>query len=111
MSPVFIFARPNNIRSVNRAKKLLVSVSMQLTNACTGCHELFAGHLACVFCGAPHFGRYAKEIVLKFMVYILFSWVSCPFILIQNRTLLLILFPVYDIYFTRRNLLRNNLLL
>lgn len=40
--------------------KLLVSVSMQLTNVCTGHHELLAGHLACVFSGAPHFGRPAK---------------------------------------------------
>lgn len=70
---MFIFAWPNNMRAVNRARKLLVSVSMQLTNACTGCHELFAGHLACVCCGAPHFSRSSEEIVLKFIVQMLFS--------------------------------------
>lgn len=63
---------------------------MQLTNVCTGHHELFAGHLACVPCEAPHFGKSAKEIVLKFMVHGLFSWVGRPFKLIQNRTSLLI---------------------
>lgn len=90
LSSVFIFAWPNNMRAVNRAKTLMVSVSMQLTNVCTGHHELFAGHLACVPCEAPHFGKSAKEIVLKFMVHSLFSWVGCPFKLIQNRTPLLI---------------------
>lgn len=91
---MFIFERPNNMRAVNGAKKLLVSVSMQLTNACTCRHELFAGHLACVFFGgAPHFGRPSKEIVLKFIVHILFSQVGCSFAVIQNRTLLLIFIP------------------
>lgn len=58
---------------MNGAKKLLVSVSVWLTNVCTGRHELFAGHLACVFCGVPYFGGSSKEIVLKFIVHNLFS--------------------------------------
>lgn len=65
-------------------------LSVQLTNVCTGHHELFVGHLACIPCGAPHFGKSAKEIVLKFMIHSLFSWVGCPSRLIQNRAPLLI---------------------
>lgn len=77
---------------------LLVSVLVGLTNAHTGRHELLAGHLACVFCEVPHFGRHAKEIVFKFMFNILFSWVSCPLTLIQSRTLLLTLFSQFMVF-------------
>lgn len=44
-------------------------------------------------CGAPHFARSAKEIALKFMVHILFSFVGSPLRLIQNRTPVLIFIP------------------
>lgn len=50
-SPVFVFAWPNHIRAVNRTKKLFVSVSVQLTNAQTSCHELHIGHLVSVSVG------------------------------------------------------------
>lgn len=90
---LFIVARPNNLRAINRARKLFVPVAMKLTNVCTGHRELLAGHLACILCGAPHFGRSAKEMVFRFMFHKLFSWEDCPFELIQSRTPPLIFIP------------------
>lgn len=58
----------------------------------------FPDTLLVFFSGLSHFCWSAKEIVFEFMVHILFSWASCPFILIQNRTPLLILFPHFMIF-------------